>query len=1103
MQGVGVETQSMCSGEGNVNKVVGMKRKLKAKRIKCLWIVRYRRQLASCVCPVSLQEIYMNLQELQLLSEEEICRLQEYTSLPMQGEALLDALAGKGKSGLQALQSCIENSHSYLYLHMRHYDPLVLKHLDSVGNIDHHPLLAQLDSLLLVEGLTDAQVQEHDIVQLELGQGGRGTPKRLSLEKLLMPLSRVSLPPRITLTLGVAGAGKSTLVRLFVERWARKEICRSIPNVLSLSLWELNAYDRLSAERLVRLACPRHSVPIPGTLLILDGLDELRTPLDFSDSLACSDPQKELSPDCLITNILRRNLLPDCCVWVTSRPGAAAKIPGGLVDRMTEIPGLEAKEVIVFLEQLLPDSNSLAQRVWGHLQCHRSLRALSSVPTLCYIMGVSLGFLLRNQDHPNHPLPRTLSAIFSLYLKAQLCDKEVTEQAGSARRTIGNLGRLAFQGLLRRRSVFYESDLKSCGIDTPLPHGSLCARLLLTQHSPSCPAFSFHHLTLQEFLAAVHYHSAAKRAFFDLFADGGVSWPKMGFLNHYKSAVQRAMQTDGGQLHIFLRFLSGLLSSQVLRVLAGCLPGKDEPGGNRGPAVDYLQSLLSAERTVSCGAVNLVCCLQELGYTELTGAVEEALRSGSLGGKLSPLACCALAYLLHASNICVQETNLSQCLSYSLVQSLLPQLQYCTNIRMENNNFQDTVMELLASILRAKDCAIQTISLAENCLYNRGVKVLGRALMVNRTLTALDLHGNCIGPGGAMALAEALQNNKVLLCLNLQNNQIKSEGAAYLAQSLLVNRKLKSLNIQKNNIGAEGVEKLADSLKENQVLQELWLSGNCLGDKGATALAEALIVNSCLSTLDLQSNSISNRGLSSLTRGLSQNHSLKHLNLRENSISIEGAQALADSLRKNCTLVHLDLTANLLHDEGVDALAGALKENQSLESLHLQWNFLRVGSARSLAGALRINRVLRCLDLQENALGDEGTAALSDALQENATLTALYLQGTAIGPSGAKSLAEALLVNKGLTTLDLRGNHVGLQGAKALAGALKVNSRLQTLNLQENSIGLDGAICLANAISGNRSLTAISLQGNHIGQSGAKVISDTIKSDAPHCRVDI
>ncbi|KAM9305471.1 NLR family CARD domain-containing protein 3 [Gastrophryne carolinensis] len=1067
-----------------------------------LWILHYRRQLANSACPDSLQEIMAQLVELQMLTAEEIHHFQEITPLTRRAEALMDTLGGKGRGYLQGLQTCIENSRFNLYLRMRHYDPLVKKHLDSV-EYDQHMLLAQLDHLLLVEGLTDAQLQEHDIIQLELGQAGRGTPKRITLEKLLMPLSRVSLPPQITLTIGVAGAGKSTLVRLFVEKWVRGELCTNISCLLTLNLWELNTFERLSVEKLMRIACPQYAMPPPNSLLILDGLDQLRAPLDFSDSIGSTDPQKEMSPECLITNILRGNLLPDVTVWVTSRPGAAASIPAGLVDRLTEIPGLEYSEINLYMAQVLHETNGMVKRVCGYLELHRALNALCSVPTLCYIIGVSLACAMCSNESTFSSLPATLSIIFSWYLKSQFTGLEGIEQPSSARRTVGNLGKLAFLGLLKRRSVFYESDLKSCGIEMPILPGSLCARLLVSQNSPYCTSFCFSHLLLQEFLAAIHYYSAAKRAIFDLFAEAAVSWPKLGFLNHYKNVTQRTLQLDGIHLSIFLRFLSGILSPQVLKVLVGCLPNKEDSSSHRGQVVDYLQNCLSGEQTISCAIVNLMFCLYEIGHTEAIRVVEEALRRETLRKKINPLNCCALAFLLRTSYSCVQETNLSQCLNYSLVKNFLPQLQYCMNLKMENNNFRDDVMELLATILRAKDCAIQKISLAENRLGNRGVKLLAKALMVNHTTSLLDLHGNIIGPSGARALAEALRSNQVLLNLNLQNNQIKSEGAQYLADSLLLNQTLRSLNIKSNSIGWEGAENLAACLKKNMVLQELWLSSNPLGDKGASALAGALMANSSLINLDLQSNSISNHGLKSLTIGLGQNRGLKNLNLRENSISSEGARALAEALQTNTTLTHLDLTANLLHDQGVEALSLALKENQTLDTLHLQWNFLRVGSARSLAGALCVNQGLHSLDLQENAISDEGISILSKALQENTTLSALYLQGTAIGPSGAQSLAEALLVNKSLTTLDLRGNHIGLPGAKALAGALRVNCTLQVLNLQENAIGLDGAICLAHAISGNSSLISLSLQGNSIGQSGAKVIADVLKNDAPRCTVTI
>lgn len=63
-------------------------------------------------------------------------------------------------------------------------------------------------------------------------------------------------------------------------------------------------------------------------LLVLDGLDECKTPWDFSNTVACTDPKKEIQVDHLITNIIRGSLFPEVSVWITSTPGAAGQIPG-------------------------------------------------------------------------------------------------------------------------------------------------------------------------------------------------------------------------------------------------------------------------------------------------------------------------------------------------------------------------------------------------------------------------------------------------------------------------------------------------------------------------------------------------------------------------------------------------------------------------------------------------------------------------------------------------------------------------------------------------------------------------------------------------------
>lgn len=1090
-----------------------------------VWINRYRKQLVRCISPQLLGEIICYMRKLDLLSAEEAGQVQEASSLSEQVKAVMDLLAGKGSHASQSLQTYLETTNSQLYLHITVYDPMVQRHLESLQNRYGAGVepgrLERLTNLLLVEGLTDIQQKEHDVVQIEATKGMRNVSKQIPLEKLFLPLTKVSIPPRISVTVGVAGIGKSTLVKLFVCMWAKGELNQDIVFVLPLAFRELNAYEKLSAERLIRSVFPHITEPsfifsgTVRTLLILDGLDEFKTPLDFSNTVVCTDPKKEIQVDSLITNIIRGNLFQEASIWVTSRPTAASQIPGGLVDRMTEIRGFGAVEIKDFLDQMFLENKDLSSQVLAHLKANRSLYTMCTVPAFCWISGFSLGYFLKNSTDQSQEMPaapKTLSEVYSYYFKMALSSdwqekqKEtprIEQATNSSKKLVGNLGRLAFYGLLKRKYVFSEQDMKAYGLDLSSLQSSPGNRLLLKEETQVSSVYYFSHLTLQEFLAATYYYVSAKRAMFDLFTESGMSWPKFGFLNHFKNAVQRSLQVEQGQLDLFVRFLSGLLSPQVNRLLAGWLVVKDEHTSFRGHVVSFLQSCLNTDYVISSRTVNIMQCLYEVQHMELAKSVEEALKTESLAGMLTPVNCSALAYLLQVSEVCMEETNLSNCLTYNICKSLLSQLLFCSNLRLDNNKFKDNVMELLGSVLSVKDCQIQKMSLAENQIGNKGAKALARSLMVNRSLMVLDLRSNAIGPKGAKALADALKINQVLLSLTLQNNAIKEEGVKFLAEALLTNHKLATLHLQKNAIGPPGARHIAEALKQNRSLRELILSSNCVGDTGSVALAEALQVNHSLTTLDLQSNSISNAGVTALIGALRANRGLVSLNLRENSIGQEGAPEIASALCTNRTLRNLDLAANLLHDEGVMAIALAMKENQALMSLHLQWNFIQAKAAQALAQALHSNTSLTSLDLQENAIGDEGMAALAAALKVNTTLTTLCLQVASIGVSGAKALAEALLVNRTLTTLDLRGNSIGVAGAKAMASALKVNRSLRVLNLQENSLGMDGAICIATALTGNHGLTYVNLQGNRIGQSGAKVIADAIRTNAPCCVVEM
>ncbi|KAM6983013.1 uncharacterized protein LKV04_013412 isoform 2-T2 [Tautogolabrus adspersus] len=71
-------------------------------------------------------------------------------------------------------------------------------------------------------------------------------------------------------------------------------------------------------------------------LFVLDGLEECKLLLDFANNKDLTDMKETASMDVLLTNLIKRNLLPSAHIWIISRPSAADKIPPEYIQRVTE-----------------------------------------------------------------------------------------------------------------------------------------------------------------------------------------------------------------------------------------------------------------------------------------------------------------------------------------------------------------------------------------------------------------------------------------------------------------------------------------------------------------------------------------------------------------------------------------------------------------------------------------------------------------------------------------------------------------------------------------------------------------------------------------------
>ncbi|XP_048019531.1 protein NLRC3-like [Megalobrama amblycephala] len=538
--------------------------------------------------------------------------------------------------------------------------------------------------LYIIEGESEGVNKQHEVLQME-----KTARIKLSQDTPIYCNDIFKASPeqgceekdqiKTVLTKGIAGIGKTVSVQKFILDWAEGKANQDVDFMFVLPFRELNLIrDHQYSLHTLLLDFHPELQDLDSKIyeeckvvFIFDGLDESRITLMFSDAQKVSDVTETSSVGVLMSKLITGGLLPSALIWITSRPAAANQIPSKYINHLTEIQGFNEPQKEEYFRKRISDEHQ-ASRIISHIRRARSLHIMCHIPVFCWISSTVLQKLL--EEDLSAEIPQTLTEMYIHFLLIQINmrnqkyeERDPEKLLQSNREVIVKLAEVAFKQLMKGNVMFYEEDLRESGIDVTdaSVYSGICTEIFKEESVIHLrTVYSFIHLSFQEFLAAFYvfywYLTKNKEPLqeFSFYKSHEVS-----LYDLLTSAVDKALESENGQLDLFLRFLLGVSQESNQRLLQDLLTHTEKSSESIRETTQDIKEKIKDQNDINRlsadQSINLFLCLLEVKDQTLSREIQEFVKSDKHSEeKLSPAHCSTIAYMLQMSEDVLDKLNI-------------------------------------------------------------------------------------------------------------------------------------------------------------------------------------------------------------------------------------------------------------------------------------------------------------------------------------------------------------------------------------------------------------------------------------------------------------